>query len=54
MAIRMPKKPKRPQPVKPTRETWRPWPGSAIRITVTAGVPQPRWMQEMIVKQKGA
>ena len=49
MAIRVPKKPK---PVKPT--TWRPWPGSAIRITVTAGVPQPRWMQEMIVKQKGA
>jgi hypothetical protein len=44
--------PKKPKPAKPLE--WRPWPGSAIRITVTAGVPQPRWMQEMIVKQKGA
>jgi len=42
----MPNKPKRPRPVKPLE--WRPWPGSAIRITVTAGAVIPRLLTDVL------
>lgn len=42
---------KKPKPVKPSRQEWRAYPGSAIRVTLDAGAPVPRFLQQMIVKQ---
>ena len=47
MAIRMPKKPK---PAKPLE--WRPWPGSAIRITAEAGTPIPLLFKDLVLNLK--
>ena len=44
------RKPKQPE----RRQEFRPYPGFSVRIIVDTGVPVPRFLQEMIVKQKGA
>jgi hypothetical protein len=47
----MQKKKKKP---KPLPHIYRPYAGSTIRVIVEHGAPVPRFLQEMIVKQKGA
>lgn len=47
-------KKQKPRPVKPARQEFRPAAGFCVRVTVEPGAPVPRFLQEMIVKQKGA